>query len=90
MSRHSARTYAYKKAWRALRSLELPCWLCRQPIDYGLRYPHPRSFSADHYLPRAHAAADSDETTGLMPAHLECNQSRGDRAPARRGRRRVW
>jgi hypothetical protein len=53
-----------------------PCWRCPRPIDYRLEFPHPGSFSVDHYQP-----VQSHPELALKPAnfrafHLRCNQSR--------------
>lgn len=78
MSRHSARSHAYRKATAELRARRLPCWLCGQPIDYDAPPRTPSSFSADH---RTAMAEGGYPTEDLMAAHYGCNASRGARAP---------
>jgi len=56
------------------------CWLCRQPIDTTLAWPHPMSGSVDHRIP-ASAGHDVLDVSNWRAAHLRCNQSRGDRKP---------
>lgn len=63
----------YRRRREALRTLRLPCWICKRPIDYELRWPDPMSFSADHYIPRSLGGALLGE---LRPAHLGCNSRR--------------
>lgn len=76
------------KAWLALRAdaahtflaLNLPCWLCAQPIDYTAPPNDPESLDVDHAKPRSthpHLALDRNN---LRPAHARCNRSRGNRA----------
>jgi hypothetical protein len=77
VSRHSARSSRYQRAARELRDEQLPCAICHHPIDYDLQHPHPYSFSVDHAIPRARAP-HLDETIGLRPAHLLCNQKKSD------------
>jgi hypothetical protein len=45
-----------------------PCSLCHLPIDYRLRSPHPRSFTAHHV---------KDKRGPLAPAHRDCNERQG-------------
>ena len=73
LSRTSDHTYRKNRS-RLLRSKYLVCWLCGDEIDKTLKYPHPRSFSADHVRPVALGGRNSGT---LKPAHLFCNQSRG-------------
>lgn len=58
----------------------LPCCLCREAIDYGLRYPSPWSCSVQHILSRARYPALTFDPANMAPAHLICNQRQGDRA----------
>ncbi len=59
-----------------------PCCRCGQPIDYSLEFPHPDSFSKDHYPhPLSTHPHLAEEPTNLAPSHLRCNQSAGNRVP---------
>lgn len=78
MSRHSARSHAYRKAAAELRARRLPCWLCGQPIDYDAPPRTPQSFSADHRAPMAEGGYPTED---LMASHYGCNSARGSRAP---------
>lgn len=59
------------------------CWICilagrglwRSRINLRLRWPHPRCFTRDHVVPRAHGG--TDELGNLRAAHNQCNMSRG-------------
>jgi hypothetical protein len=49
-------------------------------IDYSLAWPHPDSFSTDHYPhPRVTHPHLAEDPSNLAAAHLRCNQSAGDR-----------
>ena len=47
------------------------CALCGSPIDYSLKYPHPKSFVVDHIYPRALGGPDTLENK--QPACADCN-----------------
>lgn len=66
-------TYARWGGWRAARARALAfatygdrCWLCG---EYGAN-------SVDHVIPLAWGG--TDDVTNLRPAHLTCNQRRGN------------
>lgn len=67
----------WKRITTAQRSKRLPCYLCGQPIDYDLQWPHPHSFSADHLKPYAHHPELRLDPGNVVSAHLRCNQSKG-------------
>jgi hypothetical protein len=74
-------------AWRRLkaqvRATRGPCCRCNQRIDYRLEYPHPDSFSVDHYPhPLSTHPWLAMDPANLRPAHLQCNQAGGTRPPA--------
>jgi 5-methylcytosine-specific restriction endonuclease McrA len=70
------------RVWRQLaatqRAKRLPCFLCGQPIDYDLQWPHPQSFSADHIKPYAHHPELRTDPGNIASTHLRCNQVKGD------------
>lgn len=70
----------WRKLTAQVRARREPCCRCGQRIDYTLRWPHPQSFSTDHYphplSTHPHLAMDPGN---LHAAHLDCNQSAGDR-----------
>ena len=70
-------TGAYQKARAELRTLGLPCWVCRQPIDYTLRWPHPGSFTADHVI-ELDRGGDLTDPANLRACHARCNIRRGN------------
>jgi 5-methylcytosine-specific restriction endonuclease McrA len=59
---------------------DLCCHLCHAPIDLTLKFPHPYSFSLDHYIPQS-KGGDVWALDNCLPAHLTHNQSRGNRQP---------
>ncbi len=80
MSRWSARSRKYQQMRAAFLRTHTTCWLCRQPIDVDLAYPHPMSGSVDHHIP-ASTGHDVLDVGNWRAAHLRCNQSRGNRKP---------
>lgn len=79
-------TRRYKTQKRVFRAQceddGLPCWLCGDPIDYTLPYPHPESFSLDHAKTRTAHMELAEDPGNFRPSHLDCNKRRGDRDPA--------
>ena len=57
------------------------CWLCGEPIDYGLRFPHPRSWSLDHMVPIKDNPALMLNTSNFRSAHNDCNNHRQSGEP---------
>lgn len=47
------------------------CALCRKPLDFGKKAPHPMSPSIDHIIPRSRGG--TDDILNLQAAHLLCN-----------------
>ncbi|RZU61755.1 HNH endonuclease [Zhihengliuella halotolerans] len=61
------------------RARRTPCVICRQPIDYSLRYPHPQSCSVQHLKSRRDFPQLTWEPSNWAPAHLDCNKAEGPR-----------
>jgi hypothetical protein len=57
-------------------SIGAPCWLDGEPINYALRYPHPRSWSLDHAITVADRPDLLLDVTNWRPAHFDCNSYR--------------
>jgi 5-methylcytosine-specific restriction endonuclease McrA len=57
------------------------CWLCGEPINYQLKFPHPRSWSLDHLIPITDNPRLILEPNNFRSAHLDCNRHRGSEAP---------
>lgn len=64
-----------------LKMQRLPCWICRQPIDYEAPANHPESFEPDHYYPLSTHPQLANDPGNLRPSHSKCNRSRGNQAP---------
>jgi 5-methylcytosine-specific restriction endonuclease McrA len=58
-----------------------PCWLCGQPIDYQLKFPHPRSWTLDHAIPITENPNLMLNPSNFRSAHNDCNNSRGNNNP---------
>jgi len=70
-------------AWRQLKrkfkahchSRNLPCWLCREYINYNLTSGR-WAFEADHYHPRKTHPHLVLSWANLRPSHVKCNRAR--------------
>ena len=54
------------------------CYLCENPVDMRMRWPHPNSPSIDHVVPIAHGGTDTRDNVRLACA--ECNMAKRDLA----------
>lgn len=66
-------------SWDRLRAQVLAeepdCWVCGDPIDLDLRWPHAMCGTADHVVPLEAGGALLDRDN-VRAAHRECNQRR--------------
>lgn len=69
---------------------QLPCGICKQPIDYALQHPHPGSFQADHIQPVRDRPEIFYRLDNLQPAHKACNEARHADAIDRTWTRPAW
>lgn len=71
----------YAEVWRRDNG---HCWICREPVNETLTYPHPMYRSWDHVIPIIKGGAHAMENLAL--SHLVCNTSKKskilDRRPA--------
>jgi 5-methylcytosine-specific restriction endonuclease McrA len=71
------------RRWKRLRAevkaRRGPCYICRQPIDYGLEWPDPGSFSVEHIRSWHDYPHLREDPANLIAAHLGCNSSKQDR-----------
>jgi hypothetical protein len=74
-TRRWAKIRAQFREWCAKRNE--PCWLCGQPIDYELQWPHPMAWSPDHYLTVAEHPEHAEDIGNLRASHFDCNNRRG-------------
>lgn len=51
-----------------------PCFWCHEAIDLTLKYPHPLSYTVDHYKPTS--LGGTDDLDNCVPAHARCNLKR--------------
>jgi 5-methylcytosine-specific restriction endonuclease McrA len=58
-----------------------PCWLCGEPIDYRLKFPHPRSWSLDHAIPISNNPALMLNPANFRSSHNDCNNHRQSGEP---------
>lgn len=56
------------------------CWLCGEPLVYGLSPYHPMSPSYDHAIPLSKGGDPLDPANGRA-AHFGCNSAKGNREP---------
>lgn len=71
----------YRRLCAQVYREETECWLCGDPVDPDLRWPHPRSRSLDHIVPISLGGSRLDRSNARL-AHLDCNTIRGNRPPA--------
>jgi hypothetical protein len=87
---HTRRMDAVKDQHRAeAQRLDLPCWLCGQPIDYDAPaddYKNESRYQYDHYFPASTHPEHYDDPANGRASHAGCNTRRGNgppRAPLR-------
>ena len=73
--KHRAQFDKNKKKIYATQSV---CGICGQPVDFGLKYPHPLSPCIDHIVPIAKGGHPSD-IDNLQLAHWCCNREKSDK-----------
>lgn len=54
------------------------CGICGNPVDFGLKFPHPLSPTVDHIIPVAKGGHPSD-ISNLQLAHFCCNRQKSDK-----------
>lgn len=66
---------------RVGRTVGEPCWLCTEDINYGLKHPHPRSWTLDHAITVHQKPELMLDPANFRSAHKECNEVRGTDEP---------
>jgi 5-methylcytosine-specific restriction endonuclease McrA len=74
--RWGGREVARARDWLDITGRASTCHLCGERIDRWLKYPHLRSLSIDHIVPRSKGGTNA--RSNLAAAHLECNRARSD------------
>lgn len=54
------------------------CGICGNPVDFGMKWPHPLSPCVDHIIPVARGGHPSD-IGNLQLAHMCCNRQKSDK-----------
>ena len=70
-------TVALRECKAAWSETDERCVICKQPIDYQLKYPSPESCSIEHVKPRAEFPELIWDPANWAPAHLRCNTQKG-------------
>lgn len=66
---------SHKKKIYATQKL---CGICGNPVDFGLKFPHPLSPCIDHIIPVAKGGHPS-ALENLQLAHMCCNRQKSDK-----------
>ena len=66
----------YRRLWQLVVRPGTSCWICGQPIRWGLRRNHPAGPSLDHVIP-LDLGGDPLHPDNARPAHHGCNARRG-------------
>lgn len=66
----------YRRLWAVVVRPGSVCWLCEEPIQWGLRRSHPMGPSLDHVIP-LDLGGDPVSRSNARPAHHGCNARRG-------------
>lgn len=59
------------------RQGNLPCCICKQPIDYALPSTDPDGCSVQHLKPRSIFPHLTWDPSNWAPSHLQCNKAAG-------------
>ena len=85
MSQHHKSTRADRTARAKFRAeceaADLPCWLCRRPIDYAAAWNDWKNddrYERDHFYPASTHAELYDDPENWRPSHAGCNRARGN------------
>lgn len=54
------------------------CGICKKPVDFGLKFPHPLSPCIDHIIPVSKGGHPS-AIENLQLAHMCCNRQKSDK-----------
>lgn len=71
---------AFDRNKKIIFATQTICGICGQPVDFGMKYPHPLSPCIDHIIPVARGGHPSD-IDNLQLAHWKCNRDKSDKLP---------
>ena len=71
---------AFDRNEKIIFATQTICGICGQPVDFGMKYPHPLSPCIDHIIPVARGGHPSD-IDNLQLAHWKCNREKSDKLP---------
>lgn len=80
MSKHHRNTTTRDHHRRIIAQSKPNCWICGEPIDYTLKYPHPRCYVVDHKIALTNGGPDTLDNKAA--AHHQCNSTKRARAYA--------
>lgn len=75
------------RRWRMIKAAfreecaaeDLPCWICRQDIDYSITdWTDDEVFEPDHLYVLSEYPEYAEDPTNLRPSHRRCNRVRGN------------
>lgn len=69
---------AFERNKKKIYATQTVCGICGEPVDFGLKYPHPMSPCIDHIVPVAKGGHPSD-LDNLQLAHWTCNRQKSDK-----------
>ena len=72
------RRRAFDRNKKIIFATQTICGICGQPVDFGMKYPHPLSPCIDHIIPVARGGHPSD-MDNLQLAHWKCNREKSDK-----------
>ncbi len=92
MGKPGRQGHRYRKLRERIKRRDRVCWICGEPIDMALKYPHPMSWSLDHVEPVALRPELALDPTNARGAHLRHNSARGTGGGAkdRAAQSRAW
>ena len=71
---------AFDRNKKIIYATKTVCGICGQPVDFGMKYPHPLSPCIDHIIPVSRGGHPSD-IENLQLAHWKCNREKSDKLP---------
>lgn len=76
-ARYGAHRSQFERNAHFIKTTHHICALCGNPVDSGLKYPHPLSATVDHIIPLSKGGHPSD-INNLQLTHWICNRMKSD------------